>query len=73
MKEFITTSDSIERKLFEDHKYHPYGTIELRVPIFSEGKFDGSYRIIDISYPMAIKVLESHKRQLKKKLEELQQ
>ena len=55
-----------------DNQYHPYGTIELHVPTFSEGKFNGSYRIVGISYPSAMRVLKNHVKQLKRELAELQ-
>jgi len=55
-----------------DNRYHPYGTIELHVPTFKEGQFDGSYRIVGISYPSAMRVLKNHIKQLKRELAELQ-
>lgn len=57
-------------KLMDD-RYHPYGTIELHVPTFQEGKFNGSYRIVGISYPSAIRVLKNHVKQLKRELAEI--
>jgi len=54
-----------------DSRYHPYGTIELHVPTFQEGKFDGSYRIVGISYSSAMRVLKNHVKQLKRELNEL--
>lgn len=55
-----------------DPRYHPYGTIELHVPTFQEGRFQGSYRIVGISYSSAMRVLKNHVKQLKKELTELQ-
>lgn len=55
-----------------DQRYHPYGTIELRVPTFESGNFKGSYRVLGISYSSAIKVLKNHVKQLKRELVELQ-
>ena len=55
-----------------DMRYNPYGKIELQVPTFQEGKFDGSYRIVGISYPSAIKVIRNHIKQLKRELKEIQ-
>jgi len=56
-----------------DNRYHPYGTIELHVPTFQEGKFHGSYRIIGISYSSALRVLKNHIKQLKTELKDIQQ
>lgn len=55
-----------------DQRYHPFGTIELHVPSFKEGQFEGSYRIVGISYSSALRVLKNHVKQLKRELVELQ-
>lgn len=54
-----------------DNRYHPFGSIELHVPTFQEGKFNGSYRIVGISYPSAMRVLKNHVKQLKRELAEI--
>ena len=54
-----------------DSRYHPFGTIELHVPTFQEGQFHGSYRIVGISYPSAMRVLKNHVKQLKRELAEI--
>ena len=54
-----------------DPRYHPYGTIELHVPTFQSGRFEGSYKIVGISYPSAIRVLKNHIKQLKRELAEI--
>jgi hypothetical protein len=54
-----------------DSRYHPFGTIELHVPTFQEGKFQGSYRIVGISYSSAMRVLKNHVKQLKRELAEI--
>lgn len=55
-----------------DQRYHPFGTIELHVPTFKEGQFEGSYRIVGISYSSALRVLKNHVKQLKRELADLQ-
>lgn len=61
-----------EKPKLMDNRYHPYGTIELHVPTFQEGRFNGSYRIVGISYPSAMRVLKNHVKQLKRELMELE-
>lgn len=71
LEEFVQHSLDNKPKLM-DQRYHPFGEIELHVPTFQEAKFDGSYRIVGIGYPSAIKVLKNHIKQLKRELKELQ-
>lgn len=71
LEEFVQQSLDQKPKLM-DQRYHPFGEIELQVPTFKEGKFDGSYRIVGIGYPSAIKVLKNHIKHLKRELKELQ-
>lgn len=54
-----------------DSRYHPFGTIELQVPTFQEGRFGGEYRIVGISYSSAMRVLKNHIKQLKRELAEI--
>lgn len=71
LEEFVQQSLDQKPKLMEQ-RYHPFGEIELQVPTFHEGKFNGSYRIVGIGYPSAIKVLKNHIKHLKRELKELQ-
>ena len=61
-----------EKPKLMDIRYHPYGTIELHVPTFQEGRFNGAYKIVGISYPSAMRVLKNHVKQLKRELMELE-
>lgn len=63
---------SVKKPDIIDNRYHPYGTIELRVPEFEKGEFRGGYRIYGISYPSALKVLKNHIKQLQRELKEIQ-
>ena len=47
-----------EKPKLMDNRYHPYGTIELHVPTFQQGRFNGTYQIVGISYPSAMRVLK---------------
>lgn len=50
--------------------YASYGSIELYVPHFKEGKFQtGSATIYNISYHAALRVLRNHIEELKKKIQ----
>ena len=72
LEEFVGEELKKAKPSLSDPRYHPFGTIELHVPTFKEGKFDGSYRIFGISYSSAIKVLKNHVKHLKCELKELQ-
>ena len=51
--------------------YTPYGSIELCVPTFKEGKFQtGSATVYNISYHAALRVLRNHLKELKKKIQD---
>ena len=71
LEEFVQETLDEKPKLI-DSRYHPFGEIELHVPHFQEGRFNGSYRIVGISYSSAIKVLKNHIKHLKRELKELQ-
>ena len=69
---FVNKELAEARPSLTDQRYHPFGTIELHVPSFKEGQFEGSYRIVGISYSSALRVLKNHVKQLKRELVELQ-
>ena len=56
-----------------DESYRHYGSIEICVPYFEKGRFknDGA-RVFNVNYSIALKVIKSHRRMLKKRLEKLQ-
>lgn len=57
-----------------DESYHTYGSISIEIPYFEHGQFKkAGARVFNINYSMAMKVLKSHRRSLKKRLEKLQQ
>ncbi len=56
-----------------DESYRQYGSIEICVPYFEKGRFkNGSARVFNINYSIALKVIKSHRRMLKKRLAKLQ-
>ena len=57
-----------------DESYKTFGSISIAVPHFESGQFKSSgARIFNINYSLALKVIKSHKRLLKKRLEKIQQ
>ena len=57
-----------------DESYHTYGSISIDVPYFEHGNFKkAGARVFNINYSIAMKVIKSHRRSLKKRLEKLQQ
>ena len=56
-----------------DESYHTYGSISIEIPYFEHGQFKkAGARVFNINYSIALKVIKSHRRQLKKRLEKLQ-
>ncbi len=57
-----------------DESYKTFGSISIAIPYFAGGKFQSNgARIFNINYSLALKVIKSHKRLLKKRLEKIQQ
>lgn len=56
-----------------DENYRTYGSISINIPYFEHGRFkDAGARVFNINYSIAMKVIKSHRRFLKKRLEKLQ-
>lgn len=71
LKKFIEECDGKVPEVLTD-TYVKYGSIEICVPHFQEGKFTrGSATVYNIKYDAAIAVLTDHVADLRKKAKEL--
>ena len=69
LKEFIRKYNEGKPPAVIPDNYNPYGSIEISIPYFENGRFkNGGARVFNISYPAAMKVLKSHVRSIKNQL-----
>ena len=72
LQQFIQECDNHVPDII-DESYQRYGSIEIAIPYFESGRFkNGSARLFNINYSIALKVIKSHRRMLKKRLAKLQ-
>ncbi|MBR4620542.1 MAG: hypothetical protein IKO46_06130 [Salinivirgaceae bacterium] len=72
LQKFIQECDNHVPDIIDEY-YKRYGSITIEIPYFEKGRFkNGGARVFNINYSIALKVIKSHRRQLKKRLEKLQ-
>ena len=71
LERFIKECNEHSPRLIPEGTYDHFGSIEISVPYWEEGRFKvGSARVCKIKYPAALKVLKSHIRSIKKELKQ---